>query len=372
MSKKNLVRLIYLEVIIALAALIFIVVALWNRPLGPILALTTPTAGQGQDVSNLPVEKAADSEAISEPTATPGSLLSRIAGLVNPPSAPVKTFCDGPAAMTILLIGSDERKSDYLYGLADSIHIVRVDFVTPKIMIVDIPRDLWVQIPGISDHYGITQGKLNQAYFYGNPGMAYYDGPGEGPGLLARTIDLNFGLKPDHYLAVDMKTFLGIVDTIGGIDIQVTSKIDLNENRDGENPDLVYEPGYYHLDSAQALQLARSRVPTILQRARFQSMVLRSMQTKLLTPAMIPLWPKIISQFSQSVQTDLSPNDISKLSCIAKMSNKDNTNFVAFPDNMFSNGHIYDPYRQVNTYIMEADFNQIRTYLADFMKGIWP
>ena len=30
--------------------------------------------------------------------------------------------------MTLLVIGSDERSEDYLYGLADSIRIVRIDF----------------------------------------------------------------------------------------------------------------------------------------------------------------------------------------------------------------------------------------------------
>ena len=88
--------------------------------------------------------------------------------------------------MTLLVVGSDERSEDYLYGLANSIRIVRIDFTAPKLMILDVPRDLWVEIPGIADHYGVTHGKLNQAYFFGNPGMGYYDGPGEGQGLLAR------------------------------------------------------------------------------------------------------------------------------------------------------------------------------------------
>jgi anionic cell wall polymer biosynthesis LytR-Cps2A-Psr (LCP) family protein len=62
--------------------------------------------------------------------------------------------------MTILAIGSDERNADYLYGLADAIRIIRIDFITPSVSILDFPRDLWVEIPGISDHYGITHGVL--------------------------------------------------------------------------------------------------------------------------------------------------------------------------------------------------------------------
>jgi LCP family protein required for cell wall assembly len=237
---------------------------------------------------------------------------------------------------------------------------------------LDIPRDLWVEIPGISEHYGITHGKLNQAYFFGNPGMGYYDGPGEGPGLLAHTLELNFGLSVDHYLAVDMKTFARLIDAMGGIDIYVDSKIDLNENQDGANPDYVLEPGVHHLDGPLALKLAMNRYPTIFQRARYQNIVLKAIQDKLLTPAILPELPALIAQFTKSVQTDLNPNDINKLLCIGQSLTKDETSMLAFPEDMFSSGDIYDPYRQVNTYILETDFNKIRAYISDFMNGVWP
>jgi LCP family protein required for cell wall assembly len=372
MSNKKLISLLILEVIVAGVALVFIVVAMWNKPLGPSLALPTTLPEQGGNSSISPIANAGISTPLPESTPTPLSLLSHIVNLLKPPAATSEPLCNGPSVMTILLVGSDEREYDYFYGLADSIHIVRIDFTTPKVMLLDIPRDLWVEIPGISDHYGITYGKLNQAYFFGNPGMGYYDGPGEGPGLLAQTLELNFGLQVDHYLTMDMKTFVNLIDAVDGIDIHIDSMIDLNDGQDGANPDLVYEPGDYHLDGTQALQLARNRIPTIFQRARYQSMVLKALENKVLSPAMIPVWPQIIAQFTQSVQSDLSPSDISKLICIGQSLTKDNTTTVAFPDDMFQSASIYDPYRQVYTSIVEADFSQIRTYLTDFMNGTWP
>jgi LCP family protein required for cell wall assembly len=231
---------------------------------------------------------------------------------------------------------------------------------------------LWVEIPGIANHYDITHGKLNQAYFFGNTGMGYYDGPGEGPGLLARTLQQNFGVSTDHYLAVDLKTFERAIDAMGGLDIYLDSKIDLNQYHDGANPEYVLEPGSHHLDGSMALRLARNRYPTIFQRARNQDIVLRAIENKLLTPAMLPKLPQLIAQFSGSVQTDLSPNDINKLLCISQQVTKETIDTVAFPDDMFTGDYTYDPYRQVNTYVLNADFNQIHTYLADFMNGTWP
>ena len=120
--------------------------------------------------------------------------------------------------MFVLGVGADSGQ-DYRYGLADVIRVARIDFIIPRVTMLAMPRDLWVEIPEINTKYDITHGKLNQAYFYGGPGMGYYDGPGGAPGLLARTLDLNFGLRVDHYGAVNMQTFVKIVDAVGGIDI---------------------------------------------------------------------------------------------------------------------------------------------------------
>ena len=58
--------------------------------------------------------------------------------------------------MTILVSGVDSE--GYLFGLADSIRLVRLDFQTKKITVVALPRDLWVDIPGAAAH-GVTAGK---------------------------------------------------------------------------------------------------------------------------------------------------------------------------------------------------------------------
>ncbi|MCA2002830.1 MAG: LCP family protein, partial [Chloroflexi bacterium] len=97
-------------------------------------------------------------------------------------------LCGGPAVMNILAIGQDQRSNNYQYGLSDVVRLVRADFVTPKVTVLEFPRDLWVEIPYIADNLnGLNHGKLNQAYLYGQPGdgFAYWDDPSQGPGLLA-------------------------------------------------------------------------------------------------------------------------------------------------------------------------------------------
>jgi anionic cell wall polymer biosynthesis LytR-Cps2A-Psr (LCP) family protein len=117
---------------------------------------------------------------------------------------------------------------------------------------------------------------------------------------------------------------------------------------------------------------ARLRIPTIFQRARFQDIILRGVRDKLLNPEVIPQLPGLIAQFSGSVLTDLSPNEINQLVCLSQKINSENTRIVAFPDNMFTSESTYDPYRNVETYTLGVDNNLMRTYLADFMDGTWP
>jgi LCP family protein required for cell wall assembly len=274
--------------------------------------------------------------------------------------------------MTILAIGSDERSTGYLYGLADSIHVIRVDFTVPNVMVIDFPRDLWVEIPGISEHHGITHGKLNQAYLYGNPGMGYYDGPGEGPGLLAQTLDVNYGLRVDHYLAVDLQTFEHMVDAIGGVDLVLDNSVDLNSSHGTPDPNLILPAGPHHLDGRLTLLLARNRVPSTFQRMKNQKIIMNALRVKLLTPTMLPRLPFLVAQFIGSVQTNLSFSEINSLMCISQQVPTENIKSDSFPQDMFTATVTYDENRNVTTFIYDVNNARLREMIAEFMNGIWP
>jgi LCP family protein required for cell wall assembly len=288
------------------------------------------------------------------------------------PAETSQPLCGGPPTMNILVVGID-TKDDYTYGLADAIRVVRVDFVTPKVTIFTLPRDLWVEIPGIEDHNGITHGKLNQAYFYGTPGMGYYDGPGGGAGLLAEALNVNFGLQIDHHAVVNMHTFMRIVDAVGGIDIYLPAAID-GLPFEGNPVNMGYIPaGQQHLNGDKALRMARIRQKyNDLIRHEHQNQLICALKDKIATPAVLPKLPEIIATFRDSVLTDFTQQEMEQLACLVPELRPENVQFTGLPKEILEPSRVYNPQLKDETFVLDVDFNVIQDYAGQFMAGSWP
>ena len=340
---------------------------LWQKPLGPALELPTNTYSPAATMPATWTPSADTNPSAGHPST--GTPIPPI-----PTSTPPTALCGGPDSMNILAIGSDQRGDLYNYGLADVIRLVHIDFIKPQVMIMSLPRDLYVEIPGISDHYGTTHGKLNQSYFYGNPGMEYYDGPGEGPGLMARTLAHNFGAQPDNYLAVNMQTFVKIVNAVDGINVDLPITIDGRAADQAGRDDLIFHAGTHRLNGKQALQLARLRPYGIFDRAKAQNEVLCGLYDKLTSPSVVGDIPGIISSFEDNVQTDLSPEQLSQLTCLGTQLTGSDIRLLNWDENIFIGTRLYDTTGAqlgAGTSIWDVDFALMREYIAAFERGEW-
>jgi polyisoprenyl-teichoic acid--peptidoglycan teichoic acid transferase len=348
----------------------------WSAPLGPGLALPTytPTLLLPAPTSLTPLATATTSLLQSSSTNVPGLTLANQSPAIPTiqPTATPAPLCGGPPVMLLLAVGVDSGL-DYNYGLSDAIRVVRVDFTVPKISVLSMPRDLWVKIPDLVNPYGIDHGKLNQAFFYGGPGMGYYKGPGGAPGLLARTLDENFGLRVDHYGAVNMQTFVKIVNAVGGIDLYLPTDVD-GRPVDATTADMGYfYAGNHHFNGDQALRFSRIRKKyNDFTRMDHQNMVLCALKKKITSPDVLPKIPKIIAAFKDSVLTDLSLEQISQLACLAPKLKRENLLFTSLPQEIFTQSRVYSPQQKNQTFVLDADFNVIRDYISQFVAGTWP
>ena len=283
------------------------------------------------------------------------------------------SLCGRREPLILLVVGSDSREDSYLYGLADFIRLVRVDFQEPSVTVVSLPRDLWVEIPEIADHYSITHGKLNQAYLYGGSGMGYYDGPGEGPGLLARTIQVNFDLQVDGYLAVNMVTFVNVVDALGGLDLDLPEAIDGRPAGSRGMEEQFFPAGEQHLSGTEALRLARIRINyDDLIRSEHQNLVLESLWTKMLSPAVVSAVPEILDAFDDSVLTDLGLPEVAGLLCVGSQLTRDEVTFAQLPSEVFEPGRVYSSHLRKRVSVFHPDQEAIQGYLAGYQNGTWP
>ena len=221
--------LIILGVVI-IGATIFLwqVLPMMNKPLGQPLNLP---GGENKTTEN--------SDSIQS---TPG--VDR-----NENSAP--PVCGDTSEMTLLVIGTDFRGSGYLYGLADVIRIVHIDFTIPQINIVALPRALLIEDPG-PDLDVDAPILINQSYLFGTQGMGHFSGSGYGAGALAETIQTNFDVTADNYLVVNFSAFVNFIDRIGGIQVDLPSAIDAK-------PAAYFPAGEQWLNGEKALILARNR-----------------------------------------------------------------------------------------------------------------
>lgn len=266
--------------------------------------------------------------------------------------------------MTLLAIGTDLRPGERRYGLTDVMRAVRLDFQQQRVTLLEFPRDLWVQIPGIEQNLGTDHQKLNTAYAHGMPDY--------GPGLLARTLHLNFGLKVDHYLVANMTVFAEVVDALGGLDVTIPpGGIDGRTSTD-QSARLVFPEGPQHLSGEQALTLARMRTISVFERARYQNMVMCALRKKIESPDVILRLPAIINSFMNNFQTDLTPEQIRQIACLGTQMPRNNIVFTAFPQALFRAAETYDPVLEQDLFIWAADFNSLRQYVSQFQAGTWP
>ena len=214
--------------------------------------------------------------------------------------------------VNILLLGIDKRP-DEQFARTDTMILVTIDPATGRAGMLSIPRDLWVTIPGY------TENRINTAHYQGDKN-GY---PGGGPALAMKTVQYNLGVPVHFYVRVDFTGFRRIVDTLGGIDVDVPQIIN-----DPKYPDENYgydpfyiEAGAQHLDGNIALKYARTRATlgADFDRARRQQQVLIAIREKALAIGAVPKIPELWATMADTVQTDLQLVDILEL---AKLSDE--------------------------------------------------
>ena len=273
-------------------------------------------------------------------------------------------ICNGPdGVFYILVIGTDTRSAGYLYGLGDSTMVIRVDFQNQEVSVIGFPRDLWVEIPDVTEDNGRTHGKLNQAYFFGTEGMGYYSGEGYGAGLMAETMKHNWGLEIDHYIVMNMRAFRDVVDAIGGI--AVYNPAPVYSFQQPNQP--KYPVGGYFFSGQDALMYARWRDPkNSIDRVDRHAIIMKGLFTQIFDISTIPKIPRLIGLYKGNVLTDMHLAELSQFLCLAAKMDFEEVRFGRIPKDS-----LYIPDWKGFVWL-EKEPGSIEALLGEFQSGTWP
>jgi LCP family protein required for cell wall assembly len=178
-----------------------------------------------------------------------------------------------PGSFTVLLLGSDnDSKFIADHVLTQSMIIIRFNPATKKVVMMSIPRDLWVPL----STGGI--GKIDGAYSYGGAGAAI------------ATVENNFGIHIDDYIWIGLIGLVHVIDAIGGVDVVTSNPVlddfypkDLGNGNPYDYLRVAVMAGPQHMSGVNALQYVRSRhndLQSDFGRSQRQQQVLLALRAK--------------------------------------------------------------------------------------------
>jgi anionic cell wall polymer biosynthesis LytR-Cps2A-Psr (LCP) family protein len=250
---------------------------------------------------------------------------------------------------TVLLAGYGGPGHDGAF-LTDTLMVVHIDKKTKKVILFNVPRDLWVKVPS-KDPESNQHSKINAIYQmalfpedYPNVPDKYH-GKDNAPTFLKDVIHNVTGFNIDYFVGIDFGGFKQLIDTLGGVDVNVkTTFTDYEYPIDGHEDDpcgkkdteledavkqateepvlafpcryetLHFNQGPVHLDGATALKYARSRHSledgTDFGRAARQQQVIEAVKDKVLSIGFIPKILPMLDTLSNNIRTDISASEL--------------------------------------------------------------
>jgi LCP family protein required for cell wall assembly len=233
------------------------------------------------------------------------------------------------AAQTFLVIGDDhigptttyatgaeQTVNGYHFLHADTFMLVRMDPAQGQTSILSIPRDLLVSFTWKGQSY---TGKFNSTYSVGGPDLVKKVALATLPGLtINHVIDFNFA------------SFLGIVDAIGCVYVDVDHRY-LNDT-DRSYQFINIHPGYQRLCGNQALSYVRYRhTDSDFVRVARQQDFIRQAKEQLGAWGFLAKWSSLAKAFGRAVRTDIrGTHEVAQLLLLAAFSQRQPIRQVPF------------------------------------------
>ncbi|WP_442603026.1 LCP family protein [Paenibacillus sp. KN14-4R] len=249
--------------------------------------------------------------------------------------------------VNILLMGGDARVSTIKEKpRSDTMILLSVDPVTKKATMMSILRDLYVKIPNKG------QNRINAALAFG------------GPNLAMRTVSELLNIPVQYYVYTDFKGFIALVDSIGGVTIDVEKDMKYTDAADNHLFDINLKKGVQQMDGKTALQYVRFRHDNQhnIGRAERQRKFISAVAQKMQSTSSILKMPTILNKVEPFIETNLKISDLTKLAGLAFEVNTKEMSSIQLPPM-----HLYTDRMIDGMAVVTTD----KTKLQQYVKGIF-
>ncbi|MHC2994243.1 MAG: LCP family protein [Candidatus Atribacteria bacterium] len=191
--------------------------------------------------------------------------------------------------INVLIVGCDEIEN---HGRADTIVFLSISPKTKDVLILSIPRDTRVEIPGRG------MDKINHAYAFG------------GEKLISKTVSSFLDVPLHFYAVVDFKGFVSIIDGLGGVEIDIEKEMHYVDKAGGVDINLY--PGKQILNGEKALEYIRFRYDRLgdLGRIKRQQKLAIALVKKMMKFDSVTKIPQLLEGIKEYIETNIKVQDI--------------------------------------------------------------
>ena len=197
----------------------------------------------------------------------------------------------------VYLSGVDTRGELTEKARSDVNILAAVNPVTKQVVLINTPRDYYVDLAGTN-----SKDKLTHAGLYGVQ-------------TSMDTLGNLYGVDVQHYIRINFAGFINIVDALGGVDVY-SDQAFTSVGSPGYYDPTTFAEGWNHLDGKSALAFARERhafASGDIQRGINQMKVIDAMMNKIKSPTVLMSFSKLMDAVSDCFVTSLSQEQISAL-----------------------------------------------------------
>ncbi len=284
---------------------------------------------------------------------------------------PTQLNGEGDGRVNIMLLGRGGEGHEGA-DLTDTIVIASLDPIQKEASLLSIPRDLWVRSNGANSKINAVFANAKSAF----QGDSQEEADKAGIDALDSVIEGAMGIPIHYYMMIDFNGFEKAINTVGGIDIDVTKPLYEVQRVDGQRYVLDVRPGRETFDGKRALAYSRSRLVSPrgdFDRAERQRSVLLALKDKILSvetfsnPVRLS---QLISDFGGSLRSNLGTGEVLRLYEIGKDINSSTISSIGLadpPNNFVTTGNIAGQSVVIPTAGVD-NFSEIRGFVRNSLR----